>query len=297
MNHRRPSLGRTSRSILLFSVVACTVGPVVPDEIFSQGIPLDPVLPLQTFPGGDELKNRSTEWFWPDPLSRLGTVSSAGDGWHYLVIGTDKAIGKQLGISEKNRQALKDIRETIIELDRNRRANGLPTSRRHEIWTKGAEFAEKVVPADQHRQLRQLLLQRHSFKAFSRQIVISRLRLTTDQRKSIDEASRRHDERLQSKRVEVAEMLKLFASTSVSETDRNMLQGKLLLRESGAYGRASHRRVWKDIHQILSVDQRAKFNELRGAMPESIRPSLKLFPSLDEWEPAALNIKFNGFHL
>ncbi|MFP6677333.1 MAG: hypothetical protein VB878_19775 [Pirellulaceae bacterium] len=243
-------------------------------------------MPLHVVPVGDDLQEHSKEWFWPDPLSRLGTVSSAGDGWHYLTMCTDKEIGKQLGISEERRNAIRDIRAAIIDLDRNRRANGLPTSRRHEIWTKGAATAQKMLLPKQHLCLRQLLMQRHSYRAFPQQIVIEHLKLTKKQQTSIDVAIRAHIERLKRKKVETAEIRELFEKTA-SETNRDTLQRQLLLREGGAYGRASHRRVWEDIHQILSVDQRTEFNELRGAMLKSIRASLKAFPNLDEWEPLA----------
>jgi len=52
---------------------------------------------------------------------------------------------------------------------------------------------------------------------------------------------------------------------------------KVLTDDRGRYGRASHKQVWTDVHEILSSEQRQLWNAMRGPMPESVRPALKAF--------------------
>ena len=220
------------------------------------------------------------EWFWPDPFSHLGSIESAGDGWHYLAMGSDAVVQKLIGLTAKERQIIGEVRQAIVNLDRNRRAGGgNRITERSAIWDKAARTASKVVAPERDKRLRQLLLQRLSFRAFVRERVIKDLALDEEQQKAISAAISDHSRRLQQKNVDHAARLARFDESDATDEERHRLT-RQLTAERGVYGRASHREVWNDIRDALSEPQQKKFNELRGTMPETMRSRLRAFPEL-----------------
>lgn len=220
------------------------------------------------------------DWFWPDPYGHLGSAN-AGVGWHFLRMGADATVAKEVGLTEAERLAIADIRQTIIQLDAKRRKKGQPISRRSVIWDKAAETARRVIAPDRAARLDQLTIQRVSYNAFLRDDVIESLRLSEQQQEQISAAIAGHSERLRQKDQSNADKLNAFEQPRPAADDLVAMQRTLQIQR-GVYGRASHRETWEDIRETLTESQRAEFNRLRGPRPPSMRSYLQAFPRIDE---------------
>ena len=114
-----------------------------------------------------------------------------------------------------------------------------------------------------------LFRSRLSYNAFSRDDVAEFVDLNDDQRSRIAAAIDGHLQRLQTKDKEIESSIERLKGLHGELLQTRVNELKVLVDARGPFGRQSHQQVWTEIHGILSPEQRATFNSLRGPLPAS----------------------------
>lgn len=196
---------------------------------------------------GTSVSEAQSDAFFPaDPYPELGIVRNAGTGWHFLRIAGHPQAAQDLGIDANQQAAIKVLFDAYLAKDRElearlRQEHGtLPPkeweSGRREQWLKARDLAGRLLSGEQALHVEQTMLVREGYHAFLDSNVQKDLHLSQDQRDEISFAIKRH---------------------------------------SQTQGRESMRQLGLEISRILSADQRARFDDLRGVSPsDAISPEL-----------------------
>lgn len=178
------------------------------------------------------------EWFWFDPYPGPGHSSSSGEGWGFVRLAAYGKLQLEVGMSDIQRQAINDL----YRLYSAQQPGDIPGRVAH--WNEARSTAEPLLSAEQIKRIDQIALQRMTYRAFSTPRVVENLKLTEEQRQQIRQAIVGHSKRLSEYR-------------------------RLPDNERIPKGQQSHKQVWLDVREVLSREQVARFNELRGAKPRS----------------------------
>jgi beta-lactamase regulating signal transducer with metallopeptidase domain len=234
---------------------------------------------------------RGDPWFWPDPYSHLGHDDVRGEGWHYVRIAADDGAGEDLKTTAQQRKALfaifKLFEERERELGKQLREEGKVDKaawpdRQKEVWLKARDAARPLLTDAQHHRIDQLMIQRRSYNVFRSTELQTRLELTDQQRTRILAAIDAHLQRIRDEELELGRSTQAALSRSNEQLAEYIRQ---LSAAKSHRGRLSHRRVWDEIHEILSQQQREQFIRLRGPMSEPARSMLPLFDAA-RWPPS-----------
>jgi hypothetical protein len=101
-------------------------------------------------------------------------------------------VQRMVGITEEELLVITEIRLSIERLDRKRRKGAARISKQNELWDKAARTASKAIDPERDKRLNQLMLQRLSFRSFSREGVAESLSLTASQSQQISAAAHNH---------------------------------------------------------------------------------------------------------
>jgi hypothetical protein len=250
----------------------------------------DAVRPPAPVPGAREDRSAKIDtamgdpWFWPDPYSHLGHDDIKGEGWHYLRIAADGVAGQDLQTTTQQRKALLEIfrlfEERQRDLGKKLREEGKVDAaawpaRQQELWLKARDAARPLLTEVQHERVGQLMIQRRSYNVFRSAELVKRLELTGQQHEKILAAIDAHLQRIRDEELELGRSTQQAAGSRGNEQLAEHI--RKLTAAKGHRGRLSHKRVWDEIHDILSQDQREQFIRLRGPMAEPARKALPLF--------------------
>jgi hypothetical protein len=194
------------------------------------------VLPESLAERGTEAFGTESKAFFPaDPYPELGIVRNAGPGWHFLRIAGHPQAARDLGIGADQQGAIKLLFDAYLAKDRElearlRHEHGtLPPkeweSGRSQQWLKARELAQRLLEESQVRRVEQTMVRREMYSAFLMHDVQQHLQLGDGQRSEINAAIKRH-----------------------------VQHG----------GRDSLKQLGTEINRILSPEQLARFDELRG---------------------------------
>lgn len=218
-------------------------------------------------------------WFWPDPYSHMGHDELSGLGWYYVRLAMDNAAGEDLKTTPEQRQAIGEImqqyRQRERDLGKRLAEEGIDTptrlARRKEFWLTARDDVRKQLSQSQQQRVDQLLIQRLSYSVFKYPDLIKPLELTDDQQQRIKAAIAAHNMRIRDEELEL--------DVSAKQTQGTPLEDQLLkLRAAKEHrGRLSHRRVWDEVRETFTPQQREQFVKLRGPMAEAVRPLLPHF--------------------
>src|SRR5690606_7472812 len=148
-------------------------------------------------------------------------------------------------------------------------------ARRKELWLEARNSAREFLTPPQHQRLEQLYLQRLSYNAFRETDLATRLELSAEQQKNVMTAIDAHLKRVADAERELGRSVQ--QAVGAAEDADLAARIRRLTSEKEHRGRLSHRRVWEEIREILTPQQREQFMQLRGPMAEPARAYLPLF--------------------
>lgn len=176
------------------------------------------------------------DWFWFDPYPAPGHAQSCGEGWAFVRIAAYSKVQTEVDMSDIQRRAMNDV----FRIYNVKKPAGIPE--RVAQWNEARATAEPFLTQQQIARLDQIALQRMSYRAFSVPRVVETLQLSSEQRHQIRDAISSHTDRIQQFR-------------------------RMPERERIPKGQESHKQVWLDVRKILTPQQIAQFNNMRGKKP------------------------------
>lgn len=216
------------------------------------------------------------EWFYPDPYSQLGQLDENAD-WNYLRLLVDAAAVSDLGIPKAQAATLRQLRETTLAAHRVAAKEKPPAEAaalQAKLWSEAATSAKRILTRAQQARIEKLMLQRKTYRAFQDPAIVEQLELSPQQQQGVAGAIQGHLSRLREMdsrlRTELLESRRLPPDEQADFRERM----RTWRAKRSSLGRLSYVQAWNEIHRLLTPEQRAEFNRLRGPLPASALPAL-----------------------
>lgn len=180
------------------------------------------------------------DWFRPAPLPELGFPQVDSDYWQYVRVASHQKVLDEISASEMQRatmrQLYQDLTKAHAELyagltpeEKRKRAAELQ-KKREALWDKTRKLVEKTLTPKQRKRVDQIILQRHGHAIFFYPQLAPKLKVTEKQKTEMRADLETHQARV----------------------------------KEGMNGRDSYRLFWDDVYDVLTEEQRERFQKMRG---------------------------------
>jgi ankyrin repeat protein/beta-lactamase regulating signal transducer with metallopeptidase domain len=194
-----------------------------------------------------------SDWFRNAPFPEIGFFQPDEFERTALRIATHPPAIRELGVSDEHAAVLKKLgawaRQDVRDVKADNREG------RKAVWNKALQRASEMLTNWQRRRLTQLVLQQRRHEVFLNPELMPALELTAEQHRNVKDMWNDH-------------LARLKANEKKPEADIK--------------GRESYRRFWMEVREILTEQQRATFEKLRGPPVQPTRPPANQESSADQ---------------
>lgn len=228
----------------------------------------NPLLPNPLLPTARTQEKEETidGWFRPDPYPQLGAPAVLGRDRGIIEMAELAAAVGETGVSPQQRAEISKIlkttraRQSQLEHDlhdEDRKVRSLAQEELNTMWPASRSAVERLLEPVQVERIHQLSYQKLGYGAFLQADVQTALQLTDGQRAAIVRANSDHIGRIDGLDAELG-LQKLKHPELTPQHEHELRSWR------NARGVESHRQCWNDIYRILTPEQRAQFQALRG---------------------------------